>query len=86
VTLGYLDPLTGEPDSLTSGFGAFSGTDLVTLDGVTFGLSDIVPEFRALVYVPEPGALWLLGLAGAALLLARQRSRTRRAMLPRLGA
>jgi hypothetical protein len=48
----------------------------VSLDGVTFGLSPVVPDFRALVYVPEPGALSLLGLAGAALLLARQRSLT----------
>jgi hypothetical protein len=76
VTLGYTDPVTGEGAFIVSGLGVFPATDVVTLEGVTYGLPAIYPEFWTLVYVPEPGALSLLGLAGAALLLARQRSLT----------
>jgi len=54
---------------LTSGLGVFPATDLITVDGVTFGLPLIYPEFWTITYVPEPSAAPLLAVAGLLLLL-----------------
>ncbi len=54
-----------------SALGDFPATDLLTVDGVTFGLTRTYPEFLGILYVPEPGAAALLAVA-AGLALARR--------------
>lgn len=57
-----------------SSLGAFPATDLLTVDGVTFGLPELTPSFLGVYYVPEPGAAPLAAVA-LGLLLRRRRRR-----------
>jgi hypothetical protein len=56
-----------------SNLGIFPAADLLTVDGVTFGLPEFTPYFLGVYYVPEPGAAVLVALT-LGLLLAYRRS------------